>query len=105
RRDFPDGQLYIELQGSLDQPLNSWEALARLLRHLGMTDATMPKDEAECAAEYRTRLADRRMLVLLDDARDAGQVRPLLPGTGSSAVLITSRLWLADLAGSRPQGG
>jgi len=102
RPDFPDGQLFLELRGSRERPLTSWEALARLLRHLGMTDETMPKDEAECAAEYRSRLADRRVLLLLDDARDAGQVRPLLPGTGSCAAVVTSRLWLADLEGSQP---
>jgi tetratricopeptide (TPR) repeat protein/transcriptional regulator with XRE-family HTH domain len=102
RRDFPDGQLFLELRGSVEAPLTSWEALARLLRHLGMSDETVPKDEAECAAEYRSRLADRRMLLVLDDARDAAQVRPLLPGTGSCAVVITSRRWLAELEGSQP---
>jgi tetratricopeptide (TPR) repeat protein/transcriptional regulator with XRE-family HTH domain len=101
RDEFPDGQLFIELQGSHDRPVTSWDALARLLRHLGVTDAAMPKDDAECAAEYRARVADRRMLIILDDARDAAQVRSLLPGTASSAVLVTSRSWLADLEGGR----
>ncbi len=101
RDEFPDGQLFIELQGSLDNPLASTEALARLLRHLGVGDVAMPKDEAELAAEYRTRIADRRMLIILDDARDAAHARPLLPGTASGAVLVTSRSWLAGLEGSR----
>ncbi len=101
RDEFPDGQLFIELQGSLDNPLASTEALARLLRHLGVGDVAMPKDEAELAAEYRTRVADRRMLIILDDARDAAHARPLLPGTASGAVLVTSRSWLAGLEGSR----
>jgi tetratricopeptide (TPR) repeat protein/transcriptional regulator with XRE-family HTH domain len=97
RGDFPDGQLFIDLQGSRDQSLASTDALARLLRHLGGADAAMTKDPAELAADYRTRIADRRMMIILDDARDAAQVRPLLPGTASSAVLITSRSWLPGL--------
>lgn len=101
RDEFPDGQLFIELQGSLDEPLSTGDTLARLLRHLGVSDAAMPKDDAELAAEYRTRVADRRMLIILDDAHDAAQARPLLPGTASSAVLVTSRSWLPDLEGSQ----
>jgi tetratricopeptide (TPR) repeat protein len=58
-------------------------------------------DAEERAAMYRTRLAERQMLIVLDDARDAAQVRPLLPGTGSCAVIVTSRHRLSDLAGSR----
>jgi tetratricopeptide (TPR) repeat protein/transcriptional regulator with XRE-family HTH domain len=101
RGEFPDGQLFIDLCGSLDEPLGVASALARLLRHLGISDSAMAKDETELAAMYRTRLADRRMLIILDDARDAAQVRPLLPGTASSAVLVTSRNWLSGLAGSQ----
>jgi transcriptional regulator with XRE-family HTH domain/tetratricopeptide (TPR) repeat protein len=101
RGDFPDGQLFIELRGSLDHPLSSGDALARLLRHLGMADAALPNDEAELAAEYRSRVADRRMLIVLDDAHDATQVRPLLPGTASSSVLVTSRSWLPGFEGCR----
>jgi tetratricopeptide (TPR) repeat protein/transcriptional regulator with XRE-family HTH domain len=97
RDDFPDGQLFIDLQGSRDQSLASIDALARLVRHLGGADAAMTNDPAELAADYRTRIADRQMLIILDDARDAAQVRPLLPGTATSAVLITSRSWLPGL--------
>lgn len=99
RNEFPDGQLFLELQGSHDQSLDSTDALARLLRHLGVANAAAAKDQAELAAEYRTRIADLRLLIVLDDARDAAQVRPLLPGTPSCAVLVTSRSWLPDLQG------
>jgi transcriptional regulator with XRE-family HTH domain len=99
--DFPDGQLFLKLRGSLGHPLSCGDALARLLRHLGMADAALPDDEAELAAEYRSRMAARRMLVVLDDAYDANQVRPLLPGTASSSVLVTSRSWLPGLEGCR----
>lgn len=98
---FPDGQLFVELQGSGDQPVSASEALARLLRYLGVADSAIPADPAERAAEFRTRMSGLRMLVVLDDARDAAHVRPLLPGSPSSAVLVTSRGWLADLEGGR----
>ena len=77
------------------------EVLARFLRDLGVDGARVPVDVEERAAMYRTRLAERQMLTVLDDARDAAQVRPLLPGTGSCAVIVTSRHRLSDLAGSR----
>ena len=77
------------------------EVLARFLRDLGVDGARVPVDAEERAALYRTRLAERQMLIVLDDARDAAQVRPLLPGTGSCAVIVTSRHRLSDLAGSR----
>ncbi|HXS66390.1 MAG TPA: tetratricopeptide repeat protein [Streptosporangiaceae bacterium] len=98
---FPDGQLFVELQGSGEQPVSADEALARLLRHLGLADAAIPAELAERTAEFRTRMADRSMLLVLDDARDAAQVRPLLPGSSGCAVLVTSRGMLADLEGSR----
>ena len=66
-----------------------------------MADSAIPAGLAERAAEFRTQMAGLRMLVVLDDARDAAHVRPLLPGAASSAVLITSRGWLADLEGGR----
>jgi DNA-binding SARP family transcriptional activator len=101
RRDFPDGQLYASLHGGSEQPVPPDEVLARFLRDLGVDGARVPVDPEERAALYRTRLAERQMLILLDDASDAAQVRPLLPGTGSCAVIVTSRHRLPDLAGSR----
>ncbi len=98
---FPDGQLFIDLQGSGAQPVSATEALARLLRHLGVADAAIPADAAERAAEFRTRMAGLAMLMVIDDARDAAHVRSLLPGGALNAVVITSRGWLADLEGAR----
>jgi DNA-binding SARP family transcriptional activator len=101
RREFPDGQLFVPLLGASQQPAKPDEVLARLLRDLGVEPGRIPASLDERAALYRTRLTDRRVLIVLDDARDSAQVRPLLPGSSSCAVIMTSRHWLADLAGSR----
>jgi DNA-binding SARP family transcriptional activator len=101
RPDFPDGQLYVRLLGASQQPVVPEEILARMLRDLGVSPGQIPAGLEERAALYRTRLTDRRVLVVLDDARDAAQVRPLLPGSASCAVIVTSRHRLAELAGSR----
>jgi DNA-binding SARP family transcriptional activator len=101
RPDFPDGQLYVSLRGGSEHPVPADEVLARFLRDLGVDGVRVPVDPEERAALYRTRLAERQMLIVLDDARDAAQVRPLLPGTGSCAVIVSSRHRLSDLAGSR----
>jgi len=94
---FPDGQLYVDLRGYDPQrPLAPAEALAQFLRAMGVDGDQIPADEAESAARYRTMLAGRRMLVVLDNAYRADQVRPLLPGSASCFVLVTSR---DDLAG------
>jgi DNA-binding SARP family transcriptional activator len=101
RGSFPDGQLYVDLLGAAPQPLPAADALARFLRDLGVDGREIPVDEDERAARYRTVLAGRRILVVLDNARDAAQVRPLLPGAASCAVLITTRSRMADLASTR----
>ena len=101
RRRFPDGQLYVDLLGATAAPLLPGDVLARFLRDLGVDGKDIPVDEAERAARYRTVLAGRRMLVVLDNARDAAQVRPLLPGTASSAVLVTTRSRMPDLASTK----
>ncbi|WP_204051699.1 ATP-binding protein [Microbispora siamensis] len=89
---FPDGQLYLNLRGyDPDQPMEPGEALETLLRALGVPDSAIPQRESERAARLRTLTADRRMLVLLDNVHTVAQVRPLLPGSGSCLVLITSR--------------
>src|SRR3984957_13255274 len=101
RGSFPDGQLYVDLLGATPQPLPPADVLARFLRDLGVDGRGIPADDHERAARYRTVLAGRRMLIVLDNARDAAQVRPLLPGTASCAVLITTRSPMPDLATPR----
>ncbi|MFB9967235.1 AfsR/SARP family transcriptional regulator [Sinosporangium siamense] len=89
---FPDGQLYIDLKGfSNGAPLTADQALCTLLAALGVPRGGIPEGVDAKAGLYRTLLADRRALVVLDDAANADQVRPLLPGLGSSFTLITSR--------------
>jgi DNA-binding SARP family transcriptional activator/uncharacterized protein HemY len=95
---FPDGQLHVNLRGyDLEQPVTVADALARFLRALGVPREDIPPDEDERAAWYRTRLAGKRMLIVLDNARSAEQVRPLLPGAPSCLVVVTSRDALAGL--------
>lgn len=99
RRSFPDGQLFVPLAGASD-PRELADVLGDLLRALGVTGPAIPDDVEARAAVYRGRLADRRVLVVLDDAASPEQVRALLPGTPGSAVLITSRRRLSGLAGA-----
>jgi DNA-binding SARP family transcriptional activator len=101
RGKFPDGQLYVDLLGATAHPQSPADVLARFLRDLGVEGRDVPLDEDERAARYRTTLATRRMLVVLDNARDAAQVRPLLPGTASCAVLVTTRSRMPDLASTK----
>jgi DNA-binding SARP family transcriptional activator/Tfp pilus assembly protein PilF len=95
---FPDGQLYVNLRGyDPDQPMPAADALAGFLRALGVAGQDIPAEADERAARYRSMLAGKRMLVLADNAREVEQVRPLLPGTGGSVVVVTSRDSLAGL--------
>ncbi|MFE2179774.1 tetratricopeptide repeat protein [Streptomyces sp. NPDC059455] len=80
RRHFPDGQLYVDLRGAGPSPAEPDAVLAAFLRSLGIPDAAIPDGTEERTALYRSALAGRRILVLLDNARDADQIRPLLPG-------------------------
>jgi DNA-binding SARP family transcriptional activator/tetratricopeptide (TPR) repeat protein len=96
--DMPDGQLFVDLKGFADgEPMEPAVALTGFLRALGVADARIPACVTERSALYRSLLASRRMLVLLDNAFTAEQVRPLLPGTSSCVVLVTSRHRLDDL--------
>src|SRR5580692_11396281 len=101
RASFSDGQLYVDLLGATPHPLPAADVLARFLRDLGVDGREIPVDEDERAARYRTILAGRRMLIVLDNARDAAQVRSLLPGSAACAVLVTTRSRMADLASTR----
>ncbi|WP_432010327.1 BTAD domain-containing putative transcriptional regulator [Streptomyces cucumeris] len=97
RARFPDGQLYVDLQGAGPVPAEPDTVLSAFLRALGIPDTAIPDELEERAALYRSTLDGRRVLTLLDNARDAAQVRPLLPGTEGCAALITSRTRMVDL--------
>jgi transcriptional regulator with XRE-family HTH domain/tetratricopeptide (TPR) repeat protein len=101
RDAFPDGQLYVNLRGAEPHPLEAAAVLARFLRSLGLDGAMIPVDQDEREALYRACLADRRVLVVLDNAAGEAQVRPLLPGTPGCAVLVTSRARLVGLEAAR----
>lgn len=100
RPAFPDGQLYVDLQGAGARAAEPVTVLGAFLRALGTPDSAVPDSLEERAALYRSVLDGRRVLVLLDNARDAAQVRPLLPGTEGCAALVTSRVRMVDLAGA-----
>jgi DNA-binding SARP family transcriptional activator len=97
RDRFPDGQLHVDLGGCGPGPIGPHDALAHFLRALGVPADDVPTDVEAAAATYRSLLADRRMLVLLDNAVAADQVRPLLPGSPGCLVVVTSRDRLAGL--------
>jgi tetratricopeptide (TPR) repeat protein len=96
---FPDGQLYVNLRGfdPVASPLSPAEAMRGFLDTLAVSPERIPASLDAQAALYRSLLADRSVLVVLDNARDAGQVRPLLPGSPGCAVVITSRSQLTSL--------
>ncbi|WP_433271434.1 BTAD domain-containing putative transcriptional regulator [Actinosynnema sp. CS-041913] len=98
RGRFPGGQLFADLRGyTAGPPAQPIAVLTRFLRALGVHAEEIPTDVDEAAALYRSLLADRMMLVVLDDARDQAQVRPLLPGSDNCVVLVTSRTPLSGL--------
>jgi tetratricopeptide (TPR) repeat protein len=98
RAQFPDGQLYVNLRGyAAGPPVRPIDALALFLRSLGMPAERVPVDVDEAAAVYRSLLSDRQVLVVLDNAASAAQVRPLLPGGPGCVVVVTSRDRLAGL--------
>ncbi|MDR7277452.1 ATP-binding protein [Catenuloplanes atrovinosus] len=98
REHFPDGQLCINLRGyDPGPPLRPADVLDRFLRALDVPAAAVPADPEDRAALYRSMLADRRMLILLDNASSTRQVRPLLPGAPRCLVIVTSRSRLSGL--------
>lgn len=101
RADYPDGSVYLDL-GGLDEHPPSADMLATDgLRKIGVGPDELPSDAAGRTALWRNTITDRRMLVILDNARDVDQLAPLLPGTGAGAVLVTSRSSLAELFRAR----
>jgi DNA-binding XRE family transcriptional regulator len=95
---FHDGQLYVDLQGHhVTESLRPATVLRRFLRALGVQQSALPESSAELAALYRSKVAGRNVLILLDNARSAEQVRPLLPNTPSCAVVVTTRARLTGL--------
>ncbi|MBR7836600.1 helix-turn-helix domain-containing protein, partial [Actinospica durhamensis] len=99
RERFPDGQMYLDLRGLDSQPLEPGAVLTRLLRALGVREREIAQDLDERGAQYRALLRERALLLLLDNAADEAQVRPLLPDTGAGTVLLTSRRLLTGLEG------
>jgi len=98
---FPDGQLYCDLRGVGVDAVSAKDALGRFLRALGIPGPVIPDAIDERAEMYRTLLASRRMLVVLDDAANEAQIIPLLPGSSSCAVVVTSRSRLTALPGAQ----
>ncbi|WP_436497036.1 BTAD domain-containing putative transcriptional regulator [Actinokineospora sp. HUAS TT18] len=99
---YPDGHLYAELRGMTDAPAEPGEVLGRFLKALGVGQGEVPESADERATLYRGVLADRRVLVLLDDAGSGQQIQPLLPSGSGCAVLVTARNRLVGLAGALP---
>ncbi|MFJ3672480.1 ATP-binding protein [Streptomyces sp. NPDC090106] len=97
---FPDGQLYVNLRGFEDtgHPLDPAEALGGFLTALGVPDGDIPRGTEERGTLFRERVASRRLIVVLDNARDEEQVRPLLPAATGCLTVITSRSRLAGLS-------
>jgi transcriptional regulator with XRE-family HTH domain/tetratricopeptide (TPR) repeat protein len=95
-RRFPDGSVHLDLRGHAADPPDPLDLLDRLVRELGGEPPT-PLSLDSASARFRTLLASKRVLLLLDNARDAAHVAPLLPGAGGSAAIVTSRAALTDL--------
>jgi DNA-binding SARP family transcriptional activator len=101
RGRFPDGQLWVQLAGSSERPRDPGEVLGEMLRDLGVPGSAIPDEHSERSRALRSALAGRKVLVVADDAASVAQVEPLLPGTPGCALIVTSRMHLAGLAGAR----
>jgi DNA-binding SARP family transcriptional activator/tetratricopeptide (TPR) repeat protein len=102
RTRFADGQLYVNLRGAEAQALDPAEVLAGFLRALGVEGMMIADGLEERVRQYRSQLADRRVLVVLDNAAAEAQVRPLLPASPGCAVLVTNRVSLSGLEAAHP---
>lgn len=100
---FPEGQVHLDLRAHapMEEPVTPSDALARLLRTLGVAPKALAATVEELTALWRTTMAKRRMVIVLDDASGPEQIRPLLPGSSPSLVLITSRRRMSGLPGVR----
>ncbi|MEO3790556.1 BTAD domain-containing putative transcriptional regulator [Nonomuraea sp. B10E15] len=100
---YPDGQLFVDLQAHTagHEPIEAGAALETLSRQLGVPAERIPSSVAARAALWRAELAQRRVVIVLDNAADTDHVKPLLPGASDSLVLVTSRRRLVDLDGAR----
>ncbi|OLR91399.1 hypothetical protein BJP25_00715 [Actinokineospora bangkokensis] len=101
RAEYPDGQLWADLRGA-ERELGAFEVLGRFLTAFGVSGSDLPGTEASRAELFRSAVAGRRVLLVLDNARGEHQVRPLLPGEPGCLVLVTSRSRLTGLAGAVP---
>jgi DNA-binding SARP family transcriptional activator/tetratricopeptide (TPR) repeat protein len=97
---FADGQLFADLHGTSGHPVSPAQVLERFIRAFGVPSTQIPDGVDERAEVYRNLLADRKVLVLLDDAASEGQLLPLLPGSNSAGVIITSRTRLTGIGGA-----
>ena len=102
--DYPDGQYFVDLHGYTSgiAPLSASQALEALLRDSGLSGDLIPDQVDRRSALWRSRVAGRRVLILLDNAKDAAQVRPLLPGVAGALVIVTSRRRLSSIEGAVP---
>lgn len=94
---FPDGQLSLDLAGMAPAPLPARDALGQVLRALGVEDGAVPAGTEERAGLFRALVRERRLVLVLDNAADEAQVRPLLPGSGPAVTIVTSRNALPGL--------
>ncbi|HEY7050354.1 MAG TPA: tetratricopeptide repeat protein [Jatrophihabitantaceae bacterium] len=100
KAEFPDGQLFVDLRGVGGRPVPVEQVLEQFLVSLGHARTALPERTDELAALYRSATAQGRFLIVLDNAQDAEQVLPLLPGADGCAVIVTSRRFLTDLDGA-----
>ncbi|MFI7005449.1 ATP-binding protein [Streptomyces sp. NPDC050145] len=97
---FPDGAFAVDLRGTRTDPAEPHDVMRRLLRALGVEESAVPHDRESRATLFQTTVAERRMLIVLDNAADETQVRPLLPVSGPALTLVTSRCALAGIEGA-----